>query len=121
MVMERINGFTNMSKGILERFQGTDRTDNPEGKPSPEVDSSVPPNSSAPADTASISPKAHRLMDLRNAVESGREALDELPEVRRERVAQVRARLDRGYYNSVEVRARVAERLNHVAEKLEDL
>jgi len=121
MVMDRINSFTNLSKGLLDRFQKSDRTDAPDGQPTPVIGSSGHDHRATPADTADISPKAHRLIALRHAMDSGREALEELPEVRQDRVDQVRARLDRGYYNSIEVRTRVAERLNDVAGNLEDL
>ncbi|MEN8005379.1 MAG: hypothetical protein ABFS42_00050 [Candidatus Krumholzibacteriota bacterium] len=47
--------------------------------------------------------------------------MDSVPEVRQDRVAEARARLDRGFYNSVEVRTRVAERLDDVAQSMEDI
>ena len=40
---------------------------------------------------------------------------------RSDRLSEVKARLDRGFYNSVEVRTRVAERLDLVARNLEVL
>jgi hypothetical protein len=121
MVMDRINGFSNLSKGLLDKFQKSDRPEAPDGQPTNGIGSSGQDHRAAPADTVDISPKAHRLIALRHAVDSGRQALDDLPEVRQDRVDQVRDRLNRGYYNSVEVRARVAERLNDVARKLENL
>ena len=121
MVMDRINGFSNLSKGLLERFQGSGHTDSLDPEHPTDVNASGNNRLSASSDTAEISAKAHRLIALRLAVDSGREALDALPEVRQDRVKQARDRLNRGYYNSIEVRARVAERLDNVARKLEDL
>ena len=125
MVMDRIGGLSHMGKAFLDKFQGSDRTDSTRGKPDPEnatpVASAGDAKRSAPLDKAEISPKAHQLNDLRNAVDSGREALDGVPEVRQDRMAEVRARLNRGFYNSVDVRAQVAEKLNDVARNLEDI
>jgi hypothetical protein len=125
MVMDRIGGFSNLGRAFLEKFQGSDRTD-------ATVPGRVPANNTPVAafggekhsvsrDKVEISTKAHQLNDLRNDVESGREALDRVPEIRHNRVAEVRARLDRGYYNSLEVRGQVAEKLNEVARTLEAL
>lgn len=125
MVMERIGGFSNLGQAFLDKFQGSDRSDSVKTKPAPQNNTPVATdgdgNRSVPLDKAEISLKAHQLNDLRNAVDSGRDALEEVPEVRQDRVAEVRARLNRGYYNSVEVRAQVAEKLNDVARTLEDL
>jgi hypothetical protein len=125
MVMDRIGGFSNVSKAFLDKFQGSDRTDATGKKRASVNDLHVAADGadqrSIPLDKAEISQKAHQLNALRMAVESGREALDQVPDVRQDRVAEVRARLNRGYYNSVEVRAQVAAKLNAVARTLEDL
>ena len=125
MVLDRIGGFSNVGKAILAKFQGSDRSDATGPKRTTGYDTPVPGAADGqrrvPADRAEISPKAHHLNALRNAVDSGREALDQVPEVRQDRLAEVRARLNRGYYNSVEVRAQVAAKLNDVARTLEDL
>ncbi len=121
MAMDKINGFTNLSKELLERFRGSGRTDSKDSEQSADVRAPVRERRAAPADKADISAKAHRLIALRHAVDSGLRALEALPEVRQERMAQVRTRLGRGYYNSVEVRALVADRLNDVALSMEDL
>lgn len=120
MVMDRINGFSNLSRELLNRFSGSESSrskdevapDSPPAKGGPKA---------APVDKAEISPRAHRLIALRNAMEQGRTALESLPDVRPDRVAEARARLDRGFYNSIEVRTRVAERLESVTEKMEDI
>jgi hypothetical protein len=121
MVMDKINGFTNLSKGLLEKFQGSKRADFSGPESSTKVGAPDSDRRAAPADTAEISPKAHRLIALRHALESGHKALEELPEVRQDKVDQVRTRLDKGFYNSVEVRTRVIERLEDVARNMEDL
>ncbi len=121
MVMDKINGFTNLSKGLLEKFQGSRRADLSDQKSSPEVGATGSDRRAVPGDTAEISPKAHRLIALRHALDSGHKAVEELPEVRQDRVDQVRARLSKGFYNSVEVRTRVIERLEDVARNMEDL
>ncbi len=121
MVMDKINGFTNLSKGLLERFQRSGPADSPDPESSGKVGATGHDRKAVPTDTAEISPKAHRLIALRHALDSGHKAVDELPEVRQDRVEQVRARLNKGYYNSVEVRTRVIERLEAVARNMEDL
>ena len=121
MVMDRISGFSNMGKTLLDRFQGSRRTDAHDRDPATETGSPHEDNRAAPADMAEISSKAHRIIALRHALDSGLTALEGLPEVRPDRVAEVRSRLNRGFYNSVEVRTRVAEKLDDVARNLEDL
>lgn len=121
MVMERITGFSNLSRELLSRFGGSESARSPVD-PGPDSPlSSGGPNKPPVQDKADISPKAHRLEALRNAMESGLQALEAVPEVRPDRVAEARARLDRGFYNSLEVRSRVAERLDDVAQKMEDI
>ncbi len=121
MVMDRINGFPNLNKDLLDRFQGAGRADAPDGEHTANVGAPGQERRAAPTDTADISPKAHRLIALRNAIDYGRQALEGLPEVRQDRMAQVRERLHRGFYNSVEVRALVAERLDELTRMMEDL
>lgn len=62
-------------------------------------------------DKAEISDRAHEILDLRAAVDAGRDVLLSIPEVREDRVAEVRARLAQGFYNSGEVRDKVAGRV----------
>jgi len=121
MVMDKINGFSNLSKGLLDKFQGSGRTDSKDRNISGETHPGSPERRTIPADKADISPTAHRLNALRNAVDSGLRALEALPEVRQERVDEARSRLDRGFYNSVQVRDRVAERIGAVSRQLEEL
>ncbi len=120
MVMDRINGFSNLSRELLDRFKGSGRAAS-ENEISSDHRTGRSDHRAAPADKADISPKAHRLIALRNAMDQGMKALEKVPEVRQDRVAEARSRLERGYYNSVEVRTRVAERLDDVTSKMEDI
>jgi hypothetical protein len=70
-------------------------------------------------DQAIISDKALRFMELHNIMQAGREALEATPELRAERLEQVRARLASGYYNSRDVYRAVAERLGAVIDEVE--
>jgi len=63
-------------------------------------------------DQAEISPDAHKLVDLKLAVDVGRAALDAAPEPRADRLAEVRERLTSGFYQSAEVRDQVAGRIS---------
>ncbi len=65
----------------------------------------------ANTDHADISDNARKLVDLKKAVDTGRAALELLPEVREDKVAQVKDRLASGFYQSAEVRDNVAARL----------
>lgn len=119
MVMERINGFSKLGRSLLDRFQGSTPAGTKKEGMSPQVGDTDQDHRAAPRDTVDISPKAHHLMALRQVIESASLVLAEVPEVRHDRVSEVRARLDRGFYNSVEVRSRVAERVDQVARHLE--
>ena len=61
------------------------------------------------------------MADLRAAVDTGRAALDALPDVRQDKLAEVRDRLDKGYYQSVEVIQTIAEKLGPVLEGMDEL
>ena len=121
MVIDRIDGFGSLGRQILDRFQGSSKADARSEDPVKPENAAAGEGRKAAGDKAEISPKAHRLIALRQAIDSGHKALEAVPEVRQDRVAEARSRLNRGYYNSVEVRTRVAERLDEVARKLEDI
>ena len=62
----------------------------------------------APADRVEVSDDARQVQDLeKNLADAARE----LPEIREDRVAQARARIEEGHYDSEEVRRTVADRL----------
>lgn len=106
---------------MLDRFQAP-KADKDGGDSASlnKVDPSGSPGS-APADRVEISDTAHQLMDLRQAVDSGRMALGVLPEVREDKLEEVRAKLQQGFYQSVEVRDKVAGALGGVLRNLDQL
>lgn len=65
----------------------------------------------AVADQADISPQAHKQQALQRLLEVGQAAAGREPDVRASKLAQVRMRLDEGFYESAEVRDQVAGRL----------
>lgn len=65
------------------------------------------PSEAAPADEVTLSAEARERAEFRRVVDIVREA----PEVRPERVEEVRALLRSGHYDSPEVIEKVAERL----------
>ena len=121
MGVDRIGSFPSFGRRLLERFRKSEadveRTAGRPGEGNPNVDSS----SVSPADRAEISEKAREMMKLRETVDLGRHALEQTPEVRQDRVAEVKSRLNRGYYQSVNVHGEVADRLEDVLSKIDDL
>jgi hypothetical protein len=72
-------------------------------------------------DRAEISAVARDLVDLRAAVDAGRSALEDEPDVRASRIAKARERIAEGHYQSAEVRSQTAQKLGSVMEGLETL
>lgn len=119
MSMDKINGSPLMRPGLMDRF----KVDNKE-KSGSEASSAVNTDdrtATKPADKADISDTAHQLMDLRAAVDTGRAALEGLPEVREDRVEEAKKRLEQGYYNSQVVQDKVASSLVKVLGKIDEL
>jgi hypothetical protein len=118
MAMDKINGSPLLRQGILDRFRGTER-----GGSGPGTSGGVTAEGTAGAttDKAEISDAAHRLVDLKQAVDVGRKAVAALPDLRPEMVAAARERLATGFYHSVEVRQAVAERVAGVINSLDNL
>ncbi len=111
MAMDRIQGRPQIHQGALESFRRTDRKGAEEGA---ETTAGVPAQGTGKAaggDQLEISPAGQQLVDLKEAVETGKSALAALPEVREERVAAARQRLAQGFYHSSAVREKVAEKL----------
>jgi hypothetical protein len=63
-------------------------------------------------DQADISRDAHRLVELKNAVDAGRTALEGDQPSHADRLAQVKERLASGFYESAAVRDRVADKIS---------
>lgn len=121
MAMDKVNGSPAMRPGLIDQFQ---RTKPGQEAPDPGViatDSPLAGKPAAPGDKAEISQAAHRMAELREAVDIGRTALKALPEVRQDRIDEVKDRLDKGYYQSVEVIETVAERLSPVIDAMDGL
>lgn len=68
-----------------------------------------------------ISSSAHRVADMRSLVEAGRTRIEAEPEVRADRVAVARRRLEAGVYTTAEARQRTAEQLSPVLQDLSRL
>ncbi len=81
------------------------------------------PGKAAPpsTDRVEISPEARRLLEINDVLRSGRGAQDEQPEVREERLRQVRQRLDAGVYQTGGVREELAHRLTPVLRGMDAL
>jgi hypothetical protein len=118
MAMDRINGSPLLRQNQIDRFQGSER---PRGDSGAGEAAGAPPASGAEIDRAEISDTARKLVDLRQAVMVGRSALGGLPDVREDRVAQVRERLAMGYYQSAEVTSKVAEKVAGVVGAMGEL
>lgn len=120
MAMNPINNSPHLRQGVIDAFQGTQRRDEAgsraEGAGAPRG-----AGTESLADRAEISATAHRLVDLRRTLDVGRAAAAQEPDVRQERVDQARERLASGYYNSVEVLAKVAGGVDKVIRGIEEL
>lgn len=93
------------SKTLEQRRPGHHDLGNVE--PSPEK--SVPQG-----DLADISPQARRHLERHRLIHAGLIALEQTPDVRAGKLAQVRRRLADGFYRSTEVRDQVARRLGEL-------
>lgn len=121
MAMDKINGSPLTRAGGLDPFAGTGRSEKDSKAESQPGTAAGPARNFKPADTMEISDAAHRLVDLRAAVDTGRQALEALPDVRTEKVEEARKRLHQGFYNSQAVRDEVAAKLGSVIQKMEEL
>lgn len=121
MAMDKIDGAPILPQGTLESSRHNQRL---EGAKKKHAQAAADP-SGGPAptfgDTAHISDAAHRMMDLRRAVETGRAALAALPETREDKLAQARERLNSGFYAENEVRAKIADGVDQVFRGLDEL
>ncbi len=117
MSMDKINGSPLMRPELLDRFK-VDKKDTEDSEKPSAMNTS---NQAAPADRAEISDTAHQLMDLRAAVDVGRMSLDNIPDVREDKVAEAKKRLEQGYYNSSVVKDEVAASLASLFGKMDEL
>lgn len=68
-----------------------------------------------------ISSSARKVADMRSLVEAGRSRIEAEPEVRADRVAEAKRRLEAGVYTTAEARQRTAEQLSPVLQDLSRL
>ena len=121
MAMDKINGSPLARPGGLEKFLGTARNDKDERAQKAGAETGANARSAKPADTMEISDAAHRLVDLRQAVDTGRNAIEALPDTRADKLEEVKKRIHQGYYNSSEVRDKIAAQLGSVFEEIDKL
>jgi anti-sigma28 factor (negative regulator of flagellin synthesis) len=113
MAMHNIGRPPQVQPGSLERFrkQAAGATRDKESASAGSATRSDP----ATGERLEISDQARKLESMRRALIAGRRAYEEAPEVRQERLAEVRSRLESGAYEAPEVR------LGAVLRKLEAL
>ena len=126
MAMERVDGSGTHQPRPLDGFSRSgevargrdsaraDRTGAPGAPGGPEIAPET-------ADRAEISDNARKMADLKSTLEESRMAYDRSPEIRRDRVEEVKSRLASGYYESVQVKETLAARLGAVVRKMDDL
>ncbi len=120
MSMDKINGSSVLRQSGLDNTRHGDRID--DQKKADQSQSLVP--STTPGltgDTAVISDTAHRLMEMRQAMEVGYAALAALPEIRQEKVDQARQRLSAGQSDPSSVRDKVASGVDKVFKGMDSL
>lgn len=120
MTLNRIDHSNLISQAGLERFKEAQRRDGT-GQKNNEPTPAAGAVRSDRQDTAEISDTARRLMEIRQALDSGREAVETLPDLRDRKVAEAKARLVKGYYHSAEVTNDVAEKLNRTFDAIDEL
>lgn len=121
MSMERINGSPVLQQGILDSARQKDKVETNSKQDAQNADIASTGVAPASGDTAQISDTAHRLMELRSAVDVGRASMAALPEVREDKIAQARERLQSGFYNSAEVRDKIANGVDAVFRGMDKL
>jgi len=120
MAMDKINGSPLLQSGMLDRFQGT-KTDKSKNSEETGVTAPQPSSSGPTSDKAEISETAHKLIDLRQAVDTGRVAMEQLPDIREDKIALAKQRMAEGYYQSEDVQNKVAEKLGSVLDSIDKI
>ena len=120
MALNRIDPHQLVPQPGVERFRETVRRDQAE-HPTGDDSNRTGAGRSELQDRAEISETAHKLMQIRGDVESGRESLAALPEVRNDKLAAAKERLARGYYHSASVAGDVAAKLNRTFDAIDGL
>ena len=105
---------------ILARFQQTQRGD-ADAEARKLVEAKTGDVRHAAGEKLEISSSARKVADMRSLVEAGRTRIEAEPEVRADRVAAAKRRLEAGVYTTVEARQRTAEQLSPVLQDLSRL
>ena len=121
MAMDKINGSPLIRPGGVDKFLGTARSEKDQNAELEKTENGNGPPKAKPADTMEISDAAHQMVDLRRAVDTGRTAIEALPETREDKVAEAKKRIHQGFYNSTEVRDKIADHLGSVLSKMDEL
>jgi len=124
MSMDKINGSQQLRPGILDSARQNEQVNADktwEAKGTQAADAVPTGTKQVPGDTVEISATAHRLMELRQALETGYAAIAALPETRQDKVAQARENLQAGSNDSAAVREKVAGEVEKVLEGMEKL
>ena len=113
MTMNKINASALTQSQLLEQYSRTRENKSSSFAGSQNISGLPTPAATQPAkgDHAEISETAHKLVDMREALDVGRAAVGSEPEARADRIALARERIDSGFYQSAEVRDRVAGKL----------
>ena len=121
MSMDKINGSSVLRQGILDNTRQSERIDDQNKK----ADQAAGPAPSAlpglTGDKAVISDLAHRLMEMRQAMEVGYAALEALPEFRQEKVDQARDLLSQGSVDSEAAGGKIADGVAKVFKGMDSL
>jgi anti-sigma28 factor (negative regulator of flagellin synthesis) len=104
----------------LARFQQTQRAAKEAGQAAESSPAEGTTRAAAP-DRVEISDAAQRLHSLRELVDAGRRSIEALPEVRADRVAEVRRSLEAGAYATRDVKDSLAAKLAPVLRDLDQL
>jgi len=120
MVMNPVDNSPHLRQAVINGLQGILRRQRGacgeavrrSGRPAASLD---------PADRVEITETAHQPVALRQTLETGRAATAKEPDMREDKLAKVRERLAQGYYNSVEVRDKVAGGVDQVIETMKKL
>ena len=120
MTLNRIDHSNLISQAGVERFKEAARRHqtNPQGDGRSTTSEAVRPELQ---DRAEISETARRLMEIRQTGDWGRDAMEALPDVRDNKLAEARERLAKGYYNSVEVTNDMAAKLKKTFSAMDEL
>lgn len=121
MAMNHIGNASPLRPGLLEQFRKQAAEGAREKESSGSAAAGGTERGPAAQERVEISDRAQQLGRMRHMLEVGRAAYAEEPDVRQDRLAEVRSRLQTGHYADEEVRQTVADRLGAVLRKLDEI